>query len=204
MPSRPRLPKTLTLEEFLELPEEAPYLEYHNGKAERKVSPQGKHSLLTVRITDRLNQFAEPRGLGIALVELRCTFGGRSIIPDVAFFREEHIAYDENGEIANAFECVPDIHIEIISPNQSVLKAQRNLRHSLAHGCPLGLLVHPKRKTIDVYRPGVPRERLGLDGIVHGDPVLPGFELSVTEVFGWLRRRRPNGTPGPDPEAPPA
>jgi Uma2 family endonuclease len=81
----------------------------------------------------------------------------------------------------------PDIHIEIISPDQSVKKSREKLSHSTAHGCPLGWLIHPEKKTIDVFRPGRPAERLAPDGILEGEPVLPGFRLPVSEVFGWLK-----------------
>ena len=90
-----------------------------------------------------------------------------------------------------------DIHIEIVSPDQLVAKLKRRLVHSTSNGCPLGVLVHSERKTIDLYRPGRPPERLAADGILDGDPVLPGFRLPVAEVFGWLVHRRP--APGADP-----
>ena len=48
MSSRTRIRENLTLEEFLKLPEEKPYREYIDGRIEVKVSPQSKHSLLTL------------------------------------------------------------------------------------------------------------------------------------------------------------
>ncbi|MDR3632542.1 MAG: Uma2 family endonuclease [Isosphaeraceae bacterium] len=209
MGNQSRVSGTLTLEEFLATPDASwregkRYLEYIDGRIEAKVSPQGKHSLLTVRIADRVNLFAEPARLGLALVELRCTFAGRSIIPDVAFFSEDHIEYDADGEIANAFHRPPDLHVAIISPEQSVRNATYKLIHSTAHGCQLGLLVHPQRKTIDVFGPGMPPERLLSGGVIFGEPILPGFRLPVTEVFGWLRPRRPSISPSSDPGAQPS
>jgi Uma2 family endonuclease len=67
----------------------------------------------------------------------------------------------------------------------------------VAHGCPLGWLIHPERKYVDVYRPGRPVGRLAADGVLEGEPVLPGFRLPVAEVFGWLIYRRPG--PGANP-----
>jgi Uma2 family endonuclease len=203
MASPSRVQAGLTLEEFLRLPEEKPYLEYIDGRIEAKVSPQKKHGLIENRIINRLNQFAEPAGLGLAFPELRCTFAGRSIVPDLAFLLDEHIPSDENGEIADITPIPPDIHIEIISPEQSVRKSQEKLAHSTSHGCSLGWLIDPYRKTIDVYRPGRPPERLSADGVLEGDPVLPGFRSPASEVFGWLVRRRsiPGVPPGPGEES---
>ena len=52
----------------------------------------------------------------------------------------------------------PDIHVEIISPDQTVRDSREKLEHATAHGCPLGWLIHPEKKMVDVYRPGLPAE----------------------------------------------
>src|SRR5262245_18839256 len=91
MASPARVRENLTLEEFLRLPEEKPYLEYIDGRIEAKVSPQFKHSLIASRLTQHLNQFSQPANLGFALVELRCTFTGRSIVPDISVLLDAHI-----------------------------------------------------------------------------------------------------------------
>ena len=200
MATSPRIRKThVTLEEFLRLPgiDDRPYREFIDGRIEEKVSPQKQHGLLTKKFLSQLDGFAEPRGLGAAFPELRCTFGGRSIVPDVVFLLEEHIEVDHRGWPLNETFLPPDIHIEIISPGQSVKKAEGKLAHSTSNGCPLGLLVHPDRETIDIYRPGLPPERLAPGGVIDDAPVLPGFLLPATEVFGWLVYRVQK--PGADP-----
>ena len=200
MSSRSRERSAVTLDDFLKWPEQAPYLEFHQGRVEPKVSPRAKHSLLTLRVIEHLNGAAEPSRIGLALPELRCTFGGRSIIPDIVFLLRDHIALDPHGEPLDDVTRAPDLHIEIISPKQDVRKSQRNLKHSLAHGCPLGWMVHPDQRTVRVFRPGEPVRVLGLDGVLEGGPVLPGLRLPVSELFGWLRL----GTPAPGSEKPPA
>ncbi|MBX6312105.1 MAG: Uma2 family endonuclease [Isosphaeraceae bacterium] len=198
MASPPRLREGITLEEFLRLPQidEPPYLEYIDGRIEPKVSPQKKHSRIAIRLGARLDQFAEAGGLGAAFVELRCTFAGRSILPDLVFLRQEHIDYDEQGLLVNETCRPPDLHVEIVSPDQSIAQNRRRLAHSLAHGCALGWLIDPERRVIEVHRPGQAPERLPADGTLSGEPVLPGFRLGVAEVFGWLVRPRPG--PGAD------
>lgn len=198
MATSPRTRAASTLAEFLRTPgiDERPYLEFIDGRIEAKVSPQAKHSRLAKRFLFRLDSFAEPRGLGESFPELRCTFGGRSIIPDVVFLFLEHIPSDPDGRIVGDLLRPPDLQIEIVSPDQSLTKTRAKLRHSTAHGCPLGWLVNPEprlRKWIEVYRPGRAPERLPADGVLDGAPVLPGFRLAVAEVFGWLVHRRPGG-----------
>jgi Uma2 family endonuclease len=199
MASPPKIREGLTLEEFLRQPEidEHPCLEYIDGRIEAKVAAQLRHCVLQMRLCERLNHFAEPTRLGMAFPELRCTFAGRSIVPDVVFLLEEHIELDDRGEYVGETRRPPDIQVEIISPDQSVPKARAKLRHATAHGCPLGWLFHPDKKWIEVYRPGQAHARLPDDGAIDGAPVLPGSRLPVAEVFGWLVHRRPNPGAGP-------
>lgn len=192
MATVPRLDRALTLEAFLKRPEieEAPVQEFINGRIEYKAVPQKKHALVTKKIVSAFDAFAESRGIGESFPELRCTYLGRSIVPDVAFLLEAHIEYDEIGEPINQTLRPPDIHVEIVSPDQSLKICREKLAHSTSHGCALGLLIDPERKAIEVYRPGIEVEQLPPDGAILGDPVLPGFRLEVAEVFGWLQRRR--------------
>ena len=81
------LPQALTLEEFLELPERKPALEFADGTVTQKVAPKGRHSTLQGRFSDWINHFAVPRRLAYAFPELRTTFGGASYVPDISVYR---------------------------------------------------------------------------------------------------------------------
>ena len=186
MASTPRTRVGLTLEEFLLLPERKPALEYIDGRIEQKMSPKVRHGAIQTELSSYLSRFARPAGLGRALVELRCTFAGRSIVPDVTFLRIERISCDEDGQLVDEMPTAPDIHVEVISPRQSLKKAREKLAHSTNNGCPLGWLIDPYRQIVEVFRPGQPEERLAPDGVLDGDPVLPGFLLPVADVLGWL------------------
>ena len=72
--------------------------------------------MLTKEFLASLNSWAKPARLGMALPELRCTFAGRSIIPDVVFLLWEHIEIDALGEFADETGRPPDIHFEIVGP----------------------------------------------------------------------------------------
>src|SRR6478672_11052300 len=108
--------KVLTLKEFLKLPETEPASEYVDGKIIQKPMPQGKHSTIQTEFSTTVNSVLKPRRIARAFSELRCTFGGRSTVPDVSVFTWEGIPRDESGEIANTFAIAPDWTIEILSP----------------------------------------------------------------------------------------
>jgi Uma2 family endonuclease len=111
--------KTITLDEFLQRPETKPASEYIDGQIIKKPMPQGRHSTIKTELSTTVNVIFKPRKVARAFSELRCTFGGRSTVPDVSVFTWERIPRDQNGEIANTFLMAPDWTIEILSPDQS-------------------------------------------------------------------------------------
>lgn len=175
-----------TLEEFLRLPETKPASEFINGIVSQKPMPQGKHSRLQLKFCDAVNEVAEEQQLAIAFPELRCTFGGRSIVPDAAVFTWERIPFDENEEVENAFTIHPDWVVEILSPEQKTTKVIRNILHCLKHGSQLGWLIDPEERIILVFQPEqLPVELSDNESLL----VLSGLELRLTvnEVFAWLK-----------------
>jgi Uma2 family endonuclease len=179
--------KPLTLEEFLQLPDTKPASEYIDGKIIQKPMPQGEHSVIQTELCPTINGVLKPKKIARAFSELRCTFGGRSIVPDVSVFVWDRIPRKENGGVANAFNLAPDWTIEILSPDQSQIKVTKNILHCLHHGTQLGWLIDPKDQTVLVFIPDQlpqvfdePQQQL----------IVPNFavdlQLSVGELFGWL------------------
>ena len=179
----------MTLAKFLALQEEEPALEFADGEVTQKVSPKGQHSRLQVTLVECFNQFAEPRRFALAFSELRATFAGASPVPDVAVYRWERIPVDQRREIVNDFREPPDIAIEIVSPEQSVNALVRRCLWYVANGVGVALLVDPADRSVLLFRPGeMPRPLRGPDPIDVGE-ILPGFELTVQELFDALRIR---------------
>jgi Uma2 family endonuclease len=176
----------MTLEEFLQLPEEEVALEYADGEVTQKVSPKGRHSRLQFKIPERINAFAEPSKLALAFPELRTTFAGASRVPDVSVYTWDRIQRLPNGRVADDFLTPPDIAIEIVSPEQRVGALIRRCVWFVGNGVRVAVLVDPDDESVVVFRPGAePLTLRGGDAIDLTD-VLPGFHLTVDEVFGFL------------------
>jgi Uma2 family endonuclease len=179
--------KPLSLEEFLKLPETEPASEYIDGQIIQKPMAQGKHSVIQGELVTAVNAVVKPQKIARAFPELRCTFGGRSIVPDVSVFVWNRIPRDENGAIANVFQSAPDWIIEILSPDQSATKVTKKILHSLKYETQMGWLIEPDEQTIFVYQsnqqPEVfdePEEQLTV-------PSFPSeLRLTVGHIFGWL------------------
>ncbi len=174
----------LTLEEFLALPENKPASEFFHGEITQKVMPQGEHSLIQTTFLEVVNGVARTAKTAIGFPELRCTFGGASIVPDVAVFRWERIPKMPSGKIAKRFEISPDWSVEILSPNQKLKKVLANLLHCSRNGTELGWLINPEEEIVLAVFPGQ-RVELYESGSL---PILEGInlELTVEQIFSWL------------------
>src|SRR5216684_9084104 len=100
--------RSLTLDQFLGLPEEEPALELEpDGTVSQKVSPKGQHSTLQLALCERINEFARPRHLALAFPELRTVYAGAAYVPDVAVYRWQRIPRTSEGKVANDFREPP-------------------------------------------------------------------------------------------------
>lgn len=180
--------KTITLEEFLKLPETKPASEYIDGRIIQKPMPQGKHSIIQGEMITAINTVVKQQRIAHAFPELRCTFGGRSIVPDVSVFVWNRIPVDDNGDIANVFPICPDWTIEILSPDQSPTKVTGNILHCLKHGCQMGWLIDPEERSFLIYPAGQQPEFLQEEQDVLPVPnLIAGLQLTIADVFGWLK-----------------
>jgi Uma2 family endonuclease len=179
--------KTLTLAEFLQLPETKPASEYIDGQIVQKPMPQGKHSAIQGELVPSINGVVKSKRIARAFPELRSTFGGRSTVPYIAVFLWNRIPRDENGEVANSFPAAPDWTIEILSPDQSQTKVTKNILHCLQHGTQMGWLIDPDEQTVFVYRPNQEPEVLDKLGEIIPVPLFASeLKLTVKDLFAWL------------------
>ena len=179
------LSQPISLKEFLQLSETKPAREYINGEIIQKSTPKGKHSRLQGKLCSVINDAYEAQKIAYAFSELRCTFGGRSIIPDISVFLWKNIAFTKNGEITDNFNTHPDWTIEILSPEQKPNKVIGNILHCLSSGCQLGWFIDPDDKSILAFLSGQQTQLLqGSDSL----PVLDSINLNLTatQVFSWL------------------
>lgn len=178
----------ITLEEFLQLPETKPASEFIDGQIIQKTMPQGKHSTVQGDLVPAINAIVKPSHIARAYPELRCTFGGRSIVPDVAVFTWERIPCDENGKVLNTFAIAPDWTIEILSPDQSQTKVVRNILHCLANGTQMNWLIDPDEELMFVYF--ADRTLAVFENVSDRVPVpnfAEAFSLTIGQLFGWLQ-----------------
>jgi Uma2 family endonuclease len=177
--------RALSIEEFLHLPyiEESPAWEYIDGLIIQKPMPKTRHSILQKRLVAEIDNHSD---LYTALPELRCTFAGRSIVPDIAIIALNRIPINEAGEPEDNFVTAPDWSIEILSPDQNANRVIDNLLHCIKHGSQLGWMLDPDDYSILIFSPQQdPCVCRGNDQL----QVLDNIQLNLTagQVFRWLK-----------------
>jgi Uma2 family endonuclease len=178
---------SLSLDEFLMLPETEPASEYIDGRIIQKPMPQGEHSVIQTELAPAINAIVKQEKIARAFSELRCTFGGRSIIPDISVFLWERIPRKDNGGVANIFSIAPDWTIEILSPDQNQTKVTKNILHCLKHGTEMGWLIDPNEQSVFVYLRDKPTSFYDqLETILPLPEFAKDFSLTIETLFSWL------------------
>jgi Uma2 family endonuclease len=177
---------TLSLDEFLDLPEVKPAREYIDGKIYQKAMPKGKHSRLQKRLIDAISEVGEKDKIVCAFPELRCSFGVRSVVPDIVVFAWNNIPLDDRGEIKDDITISPDWTIEILSPDQSTTRVIDNILYCCQYNTKLGWLIDPKERSVLVFRPQQEPKLLEGEEILPALDILKNWQLSANELFSWL------------------
>lgn len=179
--------KKIALDEFLELEETKPASEYIDGEIIQKPMPQGEHSTIKTELSTAINAVLRQQKIARAFSELRCTFGGKSIVPDVAVFTWQRIPRKDNGGVANKFLLAPDWIIEILSPDQSQTKVTKKILNCFKFETQMGWLIDPEEKTIFVYLPTAapavfdePSQQLPVPEFANE------LQLTLGQLFDWL------------------
>lgn len=103
--------------------------------------------------------------------------------PDVSWVRRSRWeALTPEQQEAKSPIC-PDFVIELRSRSDTIRYLQGKMQGYMDCGAELGWLIDPYEKTVYIYRPGQPVERLDDPETVSGEPLLPGFVLEVRRLW---------------------
>ena len=103
--------------------------------------------------------------------------------PDASWVRRERLAQLTTEQRRKFAPFCPDFVVELMSPSDKLRVVQAKMEEYLANGAQLGWLLDPDNRTVYVYRPNVPVEKLENVLEVSGDPELPGFVLQLAEIW---------------------
>lgn len=167
------------------LPETKPAMEWVNGRALQKVSPQRKHSVAQTQFAVDLHAWTLRTRAGIVGTEWRFQVqppgeDRRPLVPDVAFLSYERLPYEEQIE-TDVPRVAPDVVVEVLSPNDRRKDVEEKIRVYLAAGTRVVFLVDTELRTVTIRETNAERVLHESDQLEHA--ALPGFRLLVQDLF---------------------
>lgn len=142
-------------------------------------------SLLSMRLVTILNLFVLPRKLGWILGEagMLRLWPGRIRIPDVSYISRAQTVdgnYPRNQPIADLF---PDLAVEVLSPSNTAEEMEEKLSDYFQSGTRLVWIIDPATKTAEAWTAVDQQTAIPADGLLTGEPVLPGLSIPLAKVF---------------------
>jgi Uma2 family endonuclease len=175
--------------EPLPMETDAALYELVNGLRVEMPSMSIRAVTVATRLTTSLNAFARPRHLGEAFSEMLIQVPvpadeDRNRRPDVCFISIAKLAAaSPEDPDANAWAIIPDLAIEVTSPTDRAEDQREKVQEYLQLGVRCVWVVYPKLRIVDVYESSGLTRTFGPDGVLPGDPVLPGLEVPLNDLF---------------------
>lgn len=167
-------------EAFLKLPQNSDHLfELIDGEIVEKMTTE-QHGVIAALIATFINLFLFEHPIGRVAVEARhrpAKLNRNNRLPDVSFVTNEHPLTTRGSA-----PYIPELCIEIQSPDDSPKKMADKATFYLANGAKMVWLVYPSKQLVETLTLDE-RELLGIDDTIDGGEVLPGFKLDVKKVF---------------------
>jgi Uma2 family endonuclease len=143
-------------------------------------------SWIALQINRYLGNYAETSQHGLVLgpdcgYQIFPDDPNRVRFPDGSFIRNGRLPNDAlpRGHI----RVVPDLVLEVVSPNDLAWEVDMKVTEYLQAGVPLVWVFYPDTHTVSVYRAGGKAARLGVGETLSDAEVLPGFTCLVADVF---------------------
>jgi len=176
-----------SLAEFLALPEEKPYLELMDGEVLEKPMAGRKHGRLAARLIRLLDTYLDESREGRVETEVRHLEGDEEwvFLPDVSVTLRSRIGPPDRTE--DPVEVLPDLAIEVLSPDDRPGRVQRKIAHYMRSGVPLLWVIDPESERVTVWSQGAPPQDVSAPAKLSAAPVLANFELDLEALFAVLR-----------------
>lgn len=140
-----------------------------------------EHGGIAVNISAAIHSYLKKNKVGIVAVEARHQPIGdkhNDRLPDVSF-RRTNAERVKKG----AVQGMPDLAIEIKSPDDSNKQMRATADFYLKNGCKMVWLVFPEKQFVEVHQPSGDYETYTAGDIISGGEVLPDFSITVDEIF---------------------
>ena len=177
--------KFLTADDLLRLYGQGVRGELIRGELHETMSTGINHGRTVIKASVQLGNFIMPRQLGTLVGSDTGIWLERDPDtvrePDIAYISAEKMPLD--ADIPGYSEVVPDLVVEVRSPNNSLRETREKALMWLNFGVHLVWVAHPENRTVDVYDAEGSILTLTEDDNLDGGDVLPGFSCPVRDIF---------------------
>lgn len=177
--------KPVTAEELLHIPDDGLRRELIRGEV-RTMAPAGNvHGRVAMNVGTPLDVYVRQHDLGVVFAAgtgFKIGSNPDTVrAPDVAFVRRERI--EAVGDIEGYWPEAPDLAVEVVSPGDKFSEVEQKIEDWLAAGTRMVVLVNPRGQNVTTRLPERRIEILTEGETIDGDDVVPGWSLSVSDVF---------------------
>jgi Uma2 family endonuclease len=173
--------RLMTAEDLLEMPDDGMLHELVNGELLTMTPAKAAHGKIGMAIAFRLAHYVDEHRLGATFTSDTGFVLSRNPdtvrTPDASFVRAERNRFEDEF-----FPGAPDLAVEVISPNDRYTEVAEKVGEYLAAGSQMVVVVDPRTRTATVHTPaGI--HRLSIDETLDGGDVVPGWRLSLRDIF---------------------
>ena len=141
---------------------------------------------LASRLQSRLGPYVEEHGLGTCVMEMLFILDAERNLrrrPDVAFVSAERWPLDREIPTTGDWDIVPDLAVEVISPNDLFQDVITKLHEYFHYGVRLVWAVVPEVQQVYVYDSPTQVHILTVRDTLTGGKILPDFHLPLASLF---------------------
>jgi Uma2 family endonuclease len=103
--------------------------------------------------------------------------------PDAAWISNQKLAKVPTSELNSFPHLCPDFIVELKSKSDSPDDLKSKMKEWMDNGCSLGWLIDADKETVLIYEQGKEvRDHTSFDQPLSGEPILPGFEMILSEL----------------------
>ena len=144
-----------------------------------------EHGVVAMRIGRYIGNFVEEHDLGLVFAaETGFKIASDPDLvraPDASFVRKDRVA--SGLPKRGYFEGVPDLAVEVASPDDTKRELAEKINMWLAHGTTSCWVADPPTRTVTIHRTGRPPILLTGNEQLRDEPTLPGFAVPVSKFF---------------------
>jgi Uma2 family endonuclease len=166
--------------------QDEPLYEMVNGQRVDLQPMSAYATLIASRLYSRLSLHTEEHALGTSIVELLFILDAEHDLrrrPDVAFVSAARWPLNKEFPETGDWGVVPDLAVEVISPNDVFKDIPAKLRDYFQYGVQLVWVISPEERLVYVYESPTRVRILAATDDLTGNAILPGFRIPLAPLF---------------------